>query len=274
MESVPIAVGLVGPGAVGRALLEQLRVEVRREAAACARQGSVACSLLPGDTSVLPCRARLVPDSGTRIALDGSAAAGPARCSRASPAGWVAHRLLPCTHSTPVPLPPQIPNLAHKYGIDLQVGAAAGMHRQLAPSWLCLPGCQPRHRAAAPRGSRRAWRTARHRPAERARAAAAAASQVQGILNSQQVILGKEGQPIDLESYADQLLASCERRRGCVPGSGGRCGRGPAAREASRCPWASPAGAWLHGCARLRPLPGPRPRPAHPLQPRTRAWAC
>lgn len=28
-ETVPIAVGLVGPGAVGRALLEQLRVEVR-----------------------------------------------------------------------------------------------------------------------------------------------------------------------------------------------------------------------------------------------------
>ncbi|KAI3426930.1 hypothetical protein D9Q98_006874 [Chlorella vulgaris] len=32
--------------------------------------------------------------------------------------------------------------------------------------------------------------------------------QVQGILNSSQVILGKEGQPIDLDAYGDQLLAS------------------------------------------------------------------
>ncbi|PRW51144.1 homoserine dehydrogenase [Chlorella sorokiniana] len=71
METLPVAVGLVGPGAVGRALLEQLRVET--------------------------------------------------------------------------------PNLREKYGIDLQV---------------------------------------------------------QGILNSQQVILGKEGQPIDLETYGEQLLHS------------------------------------------------------------------
>lgn len=44
--------------------------------------------------------------------------------------------------------------------------------------------------------------------------------QVQGILNSSQVILGKEGQPINLETYGEQLLESCERRR-CRRHSGG-----------------------------------------------------
>jgi hypothetical protein len=39
--------------------------------------------------------------------------------------------------------------------------------------------------------------------------------QMQGILNSSQVILGREGQPIDLETYAEQLLGSCETLMDC-----------------------------------------------------------
>ena len=49
--------------------------------------------------------------------------------------------------------------------------------------------------------------------------------QVQGILNSQQVILGKEGQPIDLETYGDQLLNSCEQAVGQSSGWVDRQGR-------------------------------------------------
>lgn len=71
-ETVPIAVGLVGPGAVGRALLEQLRVEVRTKppvppAAAAAAVGTRARAGWSGRHPVL---AKLVVGSEVTGGLD------------------------------------------------------------------------------------------------------------------------------------------------------------------------------------------------------------
>lgn len=52
-ETVPIAVGLVGPGAVGRALLEQLRVEVSTTGRSPCRQLHLCTSLTAASTALL-----------------------------------------------------------------------------------------------------------------------------------------------------------------------------------------------------------------------------
>jgi hypothetical protein len=117
--------------------------------------------------------------------------------------------------------------------------------------------------------------------------------QVQGILNSSQVLLGKEGQPIDLETYGEQLLAS-----GACVSCASQPGRGPAGARCSICAkqcapdklqdreprkrshafatahlqhfLAADHHCWLPSTL----LPLPLPLPTLTLQPPMPAWAC
>lgn len=156
METLPIAVGLVGPGAVGRALLEQLRVEVSlREYPAGPRYVPAGWAGGNGPPALLlplldwpP--ARLAGWGGRQLKWQShKCCCHPLRCGKdavshscITAAGPAAARARPAARrlphlcfeiscalggprlSTPrlsACLPPQTPNLREKYGIDLQV---------------------------------------------------------------------------------------------------------------------------------------------------------
>ncbi len=101
ISGLSIALGLIGPGTVGKAVLEHLRVQASRRS--------------PGRDNALSLRAGKGDALSAVLNLCMFLQAKPVTCSLSSQPAWFSHDPIFCVCS------PQSPNLMKKYGIDFRV---------------------------------------------------------------------------------------------------------------------------------------------------------